>query len=102
MRTLLLIPIFCISFSVTYGQAIDSLSVRMTTIPRQLDSDSLQQNLHQLSDTLPRALQRLDSMRSEFTLEAERMQQKYLHAIDEVEVKTKTLNNAIQPIHFRK
>src|SRR5687768_6637903 len=70
----------------------------MTTILGKLNSDSLQPSIAPLPDTLPRALQRLDSMRSEFTLEAERMQQKYLHAIDEVEVKTKTLNNAIDSL----
>lgn len=87
-----------ISGCCSQSQVIDSLSVKMTTIPRRLNSDSNQQNLAQLPDTLPRPLHRLDSMRSEFTVEAERMRQKYLHAMAELEINAKIINVAIDSL----
>lgn len=99
VRTLSLIPIFCICFSVTYGQAIDSLSAEITTISAELNSDSLQQRLAQLPDTLLRPLQRLDSIRNQFALEADRMQKKYLHGIAEAEGETKTVKIIIDSVH---
>jgi hypothetical protein len=76
----------------------DSLSVKMMTISGSLNSDSLQQNLHQLPDTLLRPMQRLDSMHSEFVLEADRMQQKYQQTIAEVEARTERVNTSLDSL----
>ena len=98
VRIVLFIGLFCNLFSLCYAQVGDALLVKVTAIKEAVNGDSLKQQLPQLPDTLLPSFQKLDSIRSEFTLEADSIQQKYKRAVAEIETTTQTVNHTLDSL----
>jgi hypothetical protein len=98
MKIVRLTLVFSILSYMACGQpTLDSLLQKRTVTDQAINTDSLVQS-SQLPYSLSPSFQKLDSIRNEFTIEADSMQEKYQQAVRVIEEKNRTLINAIDSL----
>lgn len=99
MKVLFIILIFFKIIAPACGQiSTDSLGQIVATTSQKFSVDSISQKLLLSPDTLLPALQKIDSIRHSFNLEADSLQSKYQKTISKIDAQSKRLTTAIDSL----